>query len=129
MKNEGLILASVLGFCALFGMGVSQVATPVVSGIAESVSVQVQNGSEESSAETPQQALKDSLTAHYPNIVFTEDQLSSLACGEENWFGNKDCYEGPTKEVKKYGSANIVMDGKPTYVRLVSMPAGAFLNK
>jgi hypothetical protein len=127
MKSEGLILAGVLGVCALFGVGVSQVATPAVKQTVESISHQ---STEESAPVAANESLRESLAAHYPKVELTDEILQSLTCGEEkDWLGNKDCYEGPTKEVKRYGTASVIMDGKTVYVQLVSMPAGAFLVK
>jgi hypothetical protein len=129
MKSEGLILASVLGVCALFGVGVSQVAAPAVTQTVESVSHGITGIAESSGTSTDSQSsLRESLAAHYPKADITDEQLESLSCGEADWMGNKDCYKGATDKLKEYGTANIIMDGKVKYVHLISTPAGAFLK-
>lgn len=130
MKSEGLILASVLGVCALFGVGVSQVAAPAVTHTVESVSQGINGvaGSSEPSTNNSTSSLRESLSAHYPKADITDEQLESLSCGEANWMGNKDCYNGGTDQIKQYGTANIIIDGKLKYVRLISTQAGAFLK-
>lgn len=120
MKNEGIILASVLVICGAVGVGVSQVATPALKS--------VNLTAEESTPET-YDVLKKDLKAHYPDLEVTDEALESLACGEAGLFGQKDCYEGPTKEIKKYGTAQVVLKGQTVTVQLNSMPAGAFLLK
>jgi hypothetical protein len=130
MKSESLILASVLGACALFGVGTSKLVAPVT----HSVETMFEEGAAESKTVTENSAvsLRESLAGHYPNAIITDEALDSLSCGEEtSWLGHKDCFEGPTKEAKRYGKANVVMEeGKPpVYVQLVTMPAGAFLIK
>lgn len=129
MKSEGLILASVLGVCALFGVGVSQVAAPAVTQTVESVSHGITGITESSGGSTDSQSsLRESLAAHYPKANITDEQLESLSCGEADWMGNKDCYKGATDKLKEYGTANIIIDGKLKYVHLISTPAGAFLK-
>lgn len=129
MKSEGLILASVLGVCALFGVGVSQVAAPAVTQTVESVSHGITGIAESGGTSTDSQSsLRESLAAHYPKADITDEQLESLSCGEADWMGNKDCYKGATDKLKEYGTANIIIDGKVKYVHLISTPAGAFLK-
>ena len=128
MKSaSNIILAAVLGSCALFGYGVSKAVDPVLDGASAPFS---QSSAPEKSDAESVLDLRKELESKYEKVVFTDQQLSDLQCGADtDWLGNKDCYKGATNEAKKYGSANVIMDGKPTYVRLVSMPAGAFLNK
>lgn len=129
MKSEGLILASVLGVCALFGVGVSQVAAPAVTQTVESVSHGITGITESGGGSTDSQSsLRESLAAHYPKADITDEQLESLSCGEADWMGNKDCYKGATDKLKEYGTANIIIDGKLKYVHLISTSAGAFLK-
>lgn len=128
MKSEGIILVGVLGFCALFGAGVSQVLAPV----AQSVESMINDSSTETVTAETDESLRDALAVRYPNAVISDEALDSLSCGEEtSWLGNKECYDGPTDAAKRYGKAMIAMEqGKPpVYVQLVSMPAGAFLLK
>lgn len=120
MKNEGIILASVLVICGAVGVGVSQVAAPLLKSI--------DLAAEASTPET-HDALKRDLVTHYKDLEVTDEALASLACGEAGPFGQKDCYEGPTKEIKKYGTAQVVLKGQTVTVQLTSMPAGAFLLK
>jgi hypothetical protein len=120
MKSEGFILVAVLGICSLVGVGASQAVAPVL----ESVNL----SAEESTPETFD-TLRQDLTAHYKDLDVTDEALLSLACGEEGFLGQKDCYEGPTTDVTKYGTAEVVLGGKTVTVQLTSMPAGAFLLK
>ena len=124
MKSEGLILASVIGICGLFGLGVSQATAPVV----HSVESMVSDSGAQQAGKIPA-SLKKDLEAHYPGIVLSDDALTSLACGPANFLGQKDCYNGPTTELKKYGKATVTVRNTPTYVQLTSMPSGAFLYK
>lgn len=120
MKSQSVILASVLVVCGAFGFGVSQAVTPVLKSI--------DLAAEKSTPET-HDVLKQDLKAHYSDLEITDEALESLACGEAGLFGQKDCYEGPTKEIKKYGTAQVVLKGQTVTVQLTSMPAGAFLLK
>lgn len=137
MKNEGgIILASVLGVCALFGVGVSEVSAPVAHSVETTVSgVSSKGTSNENSTKVPNQTLKNDLMSHYPTLEITDEALTSLACVKSDappfafWAQGDTCYTGSTKEVKKYGKANVKMDGKITYVQLASVPAGAVLLK
>lgn len=124
MKSDGIILASVLGVCALFGVGVSEATTPVVHSVEATVSEQVAQPSAD-----PVGALKKDLATHYPNVVISDDAANALLCGPANFIGQKDCYSGPVKELKKFGKSNVIIDGKPSYVQLASTPAGAVLIK
>lgn len=124
MKNEGFILVSVLGLCGLFGVGVSQVASPAI----ESINL----GSDQSTTVTAEtyDKLQQDLKAHYPDVVIDEEDLASLACAEASGpFGQKSCYDGPTTKAEKYGKATMTIKGETVTVQLASMPAGAFLIK
>lgn len=129
MKNGSLILVSVLALCGLFGFGVSQASKPLVQSIDSSVQEMT---SVESSPEN-YDLLENDLKAHYKDIVLTEENLQSLSCKESDatpfLFSKQNCYSGPTQDVTKYGTSQVVMGGENVTVQLVSMPAGAFLIK
>lgn len=129
MKTEGLILTGVISFCALFGVGVSQASAPMVNSIEGTVS-EIKESNSDTGSEASIESLRNDLKAHYPNLEVSDEALNSLSCAEETGFmGQKSCYKGATKEVKRYGKANIVMDGKASAVQLASMPGGAYLLK
>jgi hypothetical protein len=132
MKSEGLILASVLGACSLFGFGVSQAVELVVnSGSIPAISIPSINFEQtpEKSAEQVRNELRSELSRKYKNLEISDSQLDDLSCGEEDQWGNKTCYKGPTDQTKRYGTANVILDGKISYARLISTPSGAFLSK
>lgn len=133
MKSEGIILASVLGVCALFGVGVGEASTPVVHSVESTVSgISASSGNSSGDSSSPA-TLKQDLLAHYPTLEITDDALQSLSCSPASAptiFGSKqNCYKGATKDVTRYGKANVTIDGKTTYVQLASMGGGAYLVK
>jgi hypothetical protein len=129
MKTEGLILTGVIGFCALFGVGVSQASAPMVHSIEGTVS-EIKDSNSDTGSEASIDSLRTALKAHYPNLEVSDEALNSLSCAEETGFvGQKSCYKGATKEVKRYGKAAVVMDGTTVGVQLASMPGGAYLLK
>lgn len=117
MKTNGIIVAGVLGVCALIGFGTSQLVSPVL----ESINLSSAEPEQESYVE-----LRSELAADYPNAVITDDDLESLACSV-HLVVIKDCYEGPTDTPTRYGSADIEIDGKTVTAQLAAMPGGAFL--
>lgn len=127
MKNSsGIILASVLGACALFGFGVSQITAPLTEGVSSSMKAEKEVKSSAVSN------LRADLEAGYDNIVIQDEDLEDLECASgftsfKGIFDNSECYQGPTDTPVRYGMADVEIDGVTVTVQLASMPGGAYL--